>query len=741
MTITPYKGNITVQAGSLFFEQWNPSDRSSDYFTNKVPITFRNGNATINFETQMQVAPNGKTTVVLDNTQGTCTVSVYDDYQRKEVNKIAQIPAGRSSEAIEYAPGASVPFYFSYIIGLKGIDEFTLDYVPQIGKDQVWVRVDAGKTNSVIVPKLDKTVSSDELLSNKSFLLIQNNSFYPFQLLRGTGLINPDDSSAPRVNSGERAQYTVDPAEASAYKLLVGADEVPFPVARFEAGQVYSFLFEDAVSLIRQVEIKLENVSGATPLAGVIMISPSANVTVGTALTAVYSGTETVNYQWKKEGVNVGANSKTFTPSAEGSYTVTVSASGYNSKTSAAVTVTGGDVTTTFTSIEAFDLWLSAQPANTGTTPYRVKLNVNRLGGDSGTDGSVGNVLSLNRNKYVYLDLSGSTMTAISDNAFRGCTRLTSVTISNSVTGIGDSAFEGCTSLTSVTIPNSVNGIGEAAFNGCTSLTSITIPNGVTSIKYYAFRYCSSLTSVIIPNSVTSIRAYAFQGCTSLTSVTIPNSVTSIGNYAFSSCTSLTAITVDTGNANYSSDQGVLYNKEKTSLVAYPAGKSGAFTIPNSVTSIGHGAFRECASLTSVTIPDSVTSIGDGAFENCTSLTSVTIPNSVTSIGGWTFKGCTSLTSVTIGNSVTSIEWYAFAGCTSLTSINIPNNVTSIGSRAFGSCTSLTSVIFEGADISISIDHYSSPFDGDLDAKYRAGGAGTYKTTAPVDWNSVWTKQ
>ena len=262
-------------------------------------------------------------------------------------------------------------------------------------------------------------------------------------------------------------------------------------------------------------------------------------------------------------------------------------------------------------------------------------------------------------------------VTSIGKYAFFCCTSLTSVTIPDSVTSIGRFAFSNCTSLTSVTIPDSVTSIGEYAFYYCKSLTSMTIPDSVTSISSSTFASCTSLTSVTIPNSVTSIGEYAFYDCDckSLTSVTIPGSVTSIGLYAFASCTSLTGIWVAEGNSHYANDaSGVLFNKDKTTLVQCP-GAFAAYTIPDSVTSIGDNTFDHCTSLTSVTIPDSVTSIGEWAFYWCTSLTSVTIPDSVTSIGDNTFDHCTSLTSVTIPDGVTSIGWRAFSNCTSLTDV------------------------------------------------------------------------
>ena len=256
-------------------------------------------------------------------------------------------------------------------------------------------------------------------------------------------------------------------------------------------------------------------------------------------------------------------------------------------------------------------------------------------------------------------DGSSYKVTGIGDNAFNGCTGLTSVEIPNSVTSIGECAFYRCTGLTSVEIPNSVTSIGDNAFSGCTGLTSVEIPNSVTdtSIGNSAFSGCTGLESLTIGNSVTSIGGFAFAGCAGLTSLTIPNSVTSIGEYAFSGCTGLTSV-----------------------------------EIPNSVTSIGECAFYQCTGLASVEIPNSVKSIGDNAFSGCSGLTSVEIPNSVTSIGNSAFSGCTGLKSLTIGNLVESIGYAAFAGCEGLTSLTIPNSVTSIGDHAFYACTGLTSL-------------------------------------------------
>ncbi len=190
------------------------------------------------------------------------------------------------------------------------------------------------------------------------------------------------------------------------------------------------------------------------------------------------------------------------------------------------------------------------------------------------------------------------------------------VVINNGVTTIGEYVFYDCNSLTSLTIGDSVTTIGHDAFAHCYSLTSITIPNSVTTIGDDAFACCNNLTSVTIPDSVTTIDGMAFFGCNSLTSVIIPDSVIIIGYWAFNCCGSLTSITVDSNNQYYSSDEyGVLFNKDKTTLIQYPVGNTRInYTIPDSVTAIADGAFCHCDSLEGVIIPDSVTIIGVQVF-------------------------------------------------------------------------------------------------------------------------------
>ena len=297
-------------------------------------------------------------------------------------------------------------------------------------------------------------------------------------------------------------------------------------------------------------------------------------------------------------------------------------------------------------------------------------------------------------------------VTSIGDYAFEGCSTLTQITIPNSVESIGTGAFFYCFTLTDINIPNDVTNIGESAFYGCIALTQINVGNenpvycsedGVlfnkeknTLIQYPAGKKESAYT---IPYYVTSIGNYAFAWCFTIKQITIPNSVTSIGEGAFWGSSSLTQINVENENPVYCSEDGVLFNKEKNTLIQYPAGKEeSTYTIPYYVTSIGNDAFAYCSAIKQVTIHNSVTNIGDFAFRDCSALTEITIPNSVTSIGDYAFENCSALTQVSIPDGVTSIGDWTFGCCSSLMKVTIPNSVTSIEDYAFYDCSALTEI-------------------------------------------------
>jgi hypothetical protein len=285
-----------------------------------------------------------------------------------------------------------------------------------------------------------------------------------------------------------------------------------------------------------------------------------------------------------------------------------------------------------------------------------------------------------------------------------------------------------------VTIPTNINGltvttIGHGAFNGLTiglsNLTSVTIPGTITSIGEDAFEYCFGLTNVTIPDSVTSIADHAFAGA-GLTCVFIPGSVTNIGLYALYG-DSLRAITVDSQNPVYSSVAGVVFDKSGYTLLQYPHGGIGSYTIPGGVTNVGLEAFFGCVGLTSVTIPGSVASIGGGAFALCYGLTNVAMASGVATIENGAFNECTNLTGITIPGSVAYIGWSAFAS-TGLTNVTIPGSVTNLGDYAFGLCYSLAGVHFLGnapfADTNV--------FDSDTNATvyYLPGTTGWSNTFA-----------
>ena len=296
------------------------------------------------------------------------------------------------------------------------------------------------------------------------------------------------------------------------------------------------------------------------------------------------------------------------------------------------------------------------------------------------------------------------TVTDIAESAAIKCGGLTSVTIPASVTNIGWTAFADCKGLKAFTvsdanpayssvdgvlfdkgrlkliqcpggksgsyaIPAGVTAISTGAFKGCHNLTDVTIPSGITSLYGWTFYECSSLKDITIPLGVSSIGYKVFSECRSLTNITLSASVISVDATAFEKCGSLKAITVSADNPAYSAVDGVLFSKNRRTLVLCPAGRAGNYAVSDTVTNIAYNAFYGCSNLTGVTIGNAVTAIGDVAFSECAGLKHVIIPDHVTDIGVNAFGFCDRLTGVTVGRGVTNIGSYAFSYCKSLSGV------------------------------------------------------------------------
>lgn len=335
-------------------------------------------------------------------------------------------------------------------------------------------------------------------------------------------------------------------------------------------------------------------------------------------------------------------------------------------------------------------------------------------------------------------------ITNISDETFSEC-NLESITIPKSVTSIGNEAFA-CCHFTSITIPDNVTSIGANAFTSCMYLTSVNIPQNVASIEKDAFSFCLGLTNIVVdadnknyaskdgilytkdfselliypmgnetkelvlPEGLKKIPDNVFENNIYIESIVIPSTVTEIGNSIISDVAS---IVVNPNNPKYDSRNNcnaiietatnTLIKGCKNTIIPETVKTigTGAFsrcfelsniTIPTGVINIKESAFNDCRELTSIIIPDGISTIEKNTFSDCSSLTNITLPNSVISIGDYAFSYCNSLKTITLPNSVISMGDYAFFHCESLTTITIPDGVTSIGEETFTGCNSLTGI-------------------------------------------------
>jgi hypothetical protein len=258
-------------------------------------------------------------------------------------------------------------------------------------------------------------------------------------------------------------------------------------------------------------------------------------------------------------------------------------------------------------------------------------------------------------------------------NAFYNKLSLTSISIPLSSKTIGRSAFNNCDRLTQVTFGanSQIETIGYLSFAYCDNLTNMQIPSNVTIIDYGAFRQCSALVTCNLPESVRTIGNVAFYWCYKLKDIIIQKNVESIGEFAFHSCSEILsfnipastmligrgafigasgAVNVEESNTKYSSQNGVLYDKNKTQLIYCPPATSGDFVIPATVSTVAVDAFYNCSELTSITLPEGLTTLEDWAFEECSGLTTISLPASLNSIGSNSFYNCTGLSSIYVSN-------------------------------------------------------------------------------------------
>ena len=307
-----------------------------------------------------------------------------------------------------------------------------------------------------------------------------------------------------------------------------------------------------------------------------------------------------------------------------------------------------------------------------------------------------------------------SSVTEILASAFRGCSALETVSLTEGLEFIGSNCFQDCSSLTAITIPSSVTKLGARMFRGCKSIERVVLGSGIQTMGVELLNGCQALKQVTIRNGCADIAQMTFQNCTSLTEITIPGSVENIGHSAFKGCRALEKVTLERGVAAiHGNNEGYTGSGAFEDCISLES-----IEIPNTVTEIYASAFRGCSSLKTITLSKGLFSIGSKCFQNCTSLESVSIPSTVSSLGAGMFNGCSSLETVVLGKSITKmgeelfkgcsalkevtiekgcglVSAKAFQNCISLTNINIPGSVTDIGNAAFQGCKALKSVIIE----------------------------------------------
>ena len=273
----------------------------------------------------------------------------------------------------------------------------------------------------------------------------------------------------------------------------------------------------------------------------------------------------------------------------------------------------------------------------------------------------------------------------IGEGCFYWCLKLSNIKIPNSVTEIGKECFTNCSSLEKITLPD-IKILREGCFAGTklssTKLDEIKLPQNLISIEAFCFSGCKGITKITLPDSLKELKHCCFQS-TNIREIAIPSSVTYIDAQAFYDCINLTSITVDNSNTKYCSENGILFNKEKTCIIKFPQYHSmNSYDIPQTVINIGDYCFEDCRNLSYLTIPNNVKRLGEWCFAWCDKLNNIILPASINYIGERCFYYCSSLTRITIPEGITALPDYCFFSC-DLNSITLPTSITNIGRECF----------------------------------------------------------
>ena len=296
-------------------------------------------------------------------------------------------------------------------------------------------------------------------------------------------------------------------------------------------------------------------------------------------------------------------------------------------------------------------------------------------------------------------------VTTIGEKAFYKCTGLTSIVLPEGLTSINKDAFNGCNAITEITLPSTLVELKNYAFNNCKALTGAVIPDGVEVINTYAFYNCIKMTSLTLGEGVKEINSCAFKYCEALKKVTLPKNVSKIASDAFGSCKVMEEYEVAEDNNTFCAVGGILYSKDKATLVKCPMALAGDVTIEAGVQTVENEAFYGCSKLTSVTFPSSVVTLGESAFDGCSSMTSVALNEGLQTIGEYAFDNATALKSIVIPNSVKTIGEYVFYYCMGLESVKLGSGLTSLGLAPFYRCMELKEIEVDAANTAfVSVD-------------------------------------